>query len=226
MNMFTFLVMAAANATTVPKTSIFGFEVDNKLPSREAFHQHLITFFDHLSKGDCAELQGHTKTVTKKYVTDATDMIEQVGNVLAKDNPMLLPLMAMAKGYGLSMGHSMIDSTVEGNLCSYVANMTPEIKTEVVDRLKDAVKSLKSKEDCHKLQATFRKARESFHKLALSSANNFIGQFMDSNNLEQYKAFIPMGTQFLSSHMERQTEDFIEKSLCPFAYGEEDKQEL
>lgn len=223
MNLFTFLVMAAADATTVPvKTSFFGFEVENKLPTYEQFHEHLVTFLDHMVNEDCTQLTGHTKKVTKGIVENGADMIEQVGNVLAKDNPMLLPMMAMAKGYGLSMGHSMIDSTVEGNLCYYVTNLTPQIKTEVVGRLKDALTLLNDKEKCPQLQAIFRKAKESFHSQAITSANSFINQFMDSNNLEQYKGFVPMFTTYLSGHMQTETEKFIENSLCPFAYGREE----
>lgn len=114
-------------------------------------------FLKSFHQDDCKGMRKHMKTYAKdvlKWVdTQASRLFERV----AKDQPMMKPMVEMGKAYVLDMIKGHIRDAIDDNLCQNIQKFDAFLNREIVGDFAEVITAAASKLECERLKTATKK---------------------------------------------------------------------
>jgi len=174
----------------------------------------------HMASGDCQKLKLHMSPKLKESLKRMGDVIDDVGNMVAEANPMVSPIVMMAKSYILTSGNTMIDTAVNDHACEYMIHSVPDaVKVQVLPIVNDLVKHLGDKKNCGALKQSIKTAAGHVRRTASDLADSVTTQLLEQFDQQSMSPFVAMGKEWFLGMVDEKLHEAIDMHLCPLVYG-------
>jgi hypothetical protein len=186
----------------------------------EAVQEAIADTLSHMSNGDCHKLKLHVSPKLKESLKRMGDVIDDVGNMAAEANPMVSPIVMMAKSYILTSGNSVIDTAVNNHACDYLIHSVPEaVKVQVLPIMNELVKHLGDPKKCGELQKSIKSAAGHVRRTASDLADSVTNQLLEQFDQQSMSPFVAMGKEWFLGMVDEKLHEAIDLHLCPLVYG-------
>lgn len=188
--------------------------------STEAVQEAIADTLSHMSNGDCQKLKLHMSPKLKESLKRMGDVIDDVGNLAAEANPMVSPIVMMAKSYILTSGNSVIDTTVNEHACDYLIHSVPEaVKVQVLPIMNELVKHLGDPKKCGELKKSIKTAAGHVRRTASDLADSVTTQLLEQSDQQAMSPVVAMGKEWFLGMVDEKLHAMIDLHLCPLVYG-------
>jgi len=189
--------------------------------SKEHVKEALAVTLTHVSNGECERLKLHVSPKLKETLKRLGDVVDDVGNLFAQENPMVSPIVMMAKSYILSSGNTLIDSIVNNYVCHVIHAVPDAVKQEVIPHVKELVKHLGNRENCDDLIKTLKNVFRKVRNFISETLDFWSAQLLKQFDQESMAPWVGMGKEYVLGMLDEWIHEFIEQNSCAFVYAYE-----
>lgn len=186
----------------------------------EAVQEAIADTLSHMANGDCQKLKLHVSPKLKESLKRMGDVVDDVGNMAAEANPMVSPIVMMAKSYMLTSGNSVIDGLVNNHACDYLIHSVPEaVKVQVLPIMNELVQHLGDPKKCGDLKKSIKAAGAHVRRTASDLADSVTNQLLEQFDQQSMSPFVAMGKEWFLGMVDEKLHEMIDLHLCPLVYG-------
>jgi hypothetical protein len=186
----------------------------------EHVQEAIADTLSHMSNGDCQKLKLHVSPKLKESLKRMGEVIDDLGNIVAVDNPMVSPIVMMAKSYILTSGNSAIDTAVNDHACEYmIHSVPPAVKSQVLPIVNELVKHLGDPKKCDDLKHSIKTAAGHVRRTASDLADSVTQQLLEQFDQTSMSPFVAMGKEWFLGMVDSKLHEMIDSHLCPLVYG-------